>query len=206
MAREWKAVTDSEFEKQFLNLKGDRPEDPFAADAVFYDEQGCRIVVEFKNGCLFAFPAKLAQGLSSASTSELREGRVITGGETLRWDRLDVDLSVEGLLRFLFGSDAWMKHLGRAGGQSTSKAKAAAARTNGLKGGRPRKQSNGTADSTATTRERKALGHTTAAGPLRAKRPIAKKPSKRATSSAPPRKPRARASEKSRGKGGTSSA
>jgi hypothetical protein len=39
----------------------------------------------------------------------------------------------------VFGTEAWMRELGRAGGRSTSDAKAAAARENGRRGGRPRK-------------------------------------------------------------------
>ena len=41
--------------------------------------------------------------------------------------------------RALFGTKAWMSELARRGGRITSPAKAAAARANGAKGGRPRK-------------------------------------------------------------------
>jgi hypothetical protein len=48
-----------------------------------------------------------------------------------------VDLSIPGLLAGLFGTKAYMA---RRAGQAKSPAKAAAARENGRKGGRPRKQ------------------------------------------------------------------
>jgi hypothetical protein len=47
---------------------------------------------------------------------------------------------VPALVSGLFGTRAWMtRELARVAGQSVSPAKAAAARTNGAKGGRPRK-------------------------------------------------------------------
>lgn len=49
---------------------------------------------------------------------------------------IDAALSVPGLLVGLPGTSAYMA---RRAGQATSPAKAAAARTNGAKGGRPRK-------------------------------------------------------------------
>lgn len=48
-----------------------------------------------------------------------------------------MDLSVPGLMAGLFGTKAYMA---RRAGQATSAAKAAAARKNGRKGGRPRRQ------------------------------------------------------------------
>ena len=63
----------------------------------------------------------------------------------LRWDALDVDLSVAGLASGVFGGEAWMRELemegarkmGRRGGQARGGAKARAARVNGARGGRP---------------------------------------------------------------------
>ena len=139
MARDWSPASERELERQFLELSQGEA-GAVEAEAVAYDAGVNRVVVSFGNGCQFAFPPALAQGLGSASTAELPTGRVLPGGETLRWDSLDVDLSVRGLLKFVFGSREWMRELGRAGGRSTSAAKTRAARRNGLKGGRPRMQ------------------------------------------------------------------
>ena len=54
------------------------------------------------------------------------------------WPLLDVDHYVSGLLNHVFGTSRWMAELGRRGGSVSSTAKAAAARINGKKGGRPR--------------------------------------------------------------------
>ena len=61
---------------------------------------------------------------------------ILGAGHGLHWGSLDADLSVPGLLSGLLGTKAYMA--GQAG-RVTSPAKAAAARTNGTKGGRPRK-------------------------------------------------------------------
>lgn len=58
-------------------------------------------------------------------------------GYGLHWESLDVDFTVPGLLAGMFGTQSWMA---RQGGQARSDAKAAAARANGRKGGRPKKQ------------------------------------------------------------------
>ena len=61
-------------------------------------------------------------------------------GFNLHWPALDVDLYVPALVSGIFGTRAWMtSELARLAGKATSPAKAAAARSNGAKGGRPRK-------------------------------------------------------------------
>lgn len=107
------------------------------AETVRYDRRNSRIIVELTNGCTFAFPPRLAQGLEAASDEELDAVEILGAGYGLHWEALDVDLSVPGLLAGLFGTKA---HMARQAGRTKSPAKAAAARANGLKGGRPRKQ------------------------------------------------------------------
>jgi Protein of unknown function (DUF2442) len=110
------------------------------ARAAGYHRASGRIHVELTNGCSFAFPARLAQGLDAASDAELAEVEILGLGLGLHWERLDVDLSVPGLLAGMFGTKAFMDRQRAArAGAATSSAKAAAARRNGAKGGRPRK-------------------------------------------------------------------
>jgi hypothetical protein len=110
---------------------------PRAKSAVYNADSG-RIEIELTNGCLFAFPAALGQGLAGATADQLAAVEVLPGGSGLHWEALDADLGVAGLLAGVFGSKAWMRELGRAGGRVRSDAKAAASRENGRKGGRPR--------------------------------------------------------------------
>lgn len=91
------------------------------------------------DGCLFAFPPEGAQVLRGATPRQLAAVEVEGGGFALRWEELDADLTVSGLLAGRFGSKRWMSELGRAGGRARSEKKARAVRANGMKGGRPRR-------------------------------------------------------------------
>ena len=107
---------------------------------VQYDTATGRVDVELTNGCCFAFQARRAEGLSLATDAELAQVEVLGAGYGLHWDCLDVDLSVPGLLLGMFGTKSYMDRMRAAqAGKSASAAKSAAARINGLKGGRPRK-------------------------------------------------------------------
>ena len=105
-----------------------------------YDRKTGRVLVDLTNGCSFAFPARNAQGLERAGDADLAQVEVLGLGLALHWERLDVDLSVPGLLAGLFGTKSYMdRQRASRAGAATSAAKVAAARRNGAKGGRPRK-------------------------------------------------------------------
>jgi hypothetical protein len=116
-----------------------RAVEPRAAGAR-YDRRLRRIVVDLTNGCSFSFPPRLAEGLETGSASQLAAVEIVSDGYGLHWDALDADLSVPGLLAGILGTRAYMA---RQAGQTPSPAKAAAARANGAKGGRPRKAAGG---------------------------------------------------------------
>jgi len=106
------------------------------AVAARYDASTDRVVVELTNGCTFAFPPRLVQGLEQATTEDLTAVEILGAGYGLHWEALDIDLSIPGLLAGIFGTRAYMA---RQAGRASSSAKAAAARANGAKGGRPAK-------------------------------------------------------------------
>jgi hypothetical protein len=110
------------------------------ASAAHYDQATGRVVVDLVNGCTFAFPAQLVQDLNGASHDALAAVVVDGLGFNLHWPALDADLYVPALVSGVFGTRSWMtRELARVAGQTRSPAKAAAARSNGAKGGRPRK-------------------------------------------------------------------
>ncbi len=109
------------------------------AKTVRYDSKSGRIVVDLANGCIFAFPARRVQGLENADTADIAAVELAGAGFALHWPGPDVDISLSGLMNGVFGAKSWMRELARRAGQSRSPAKAAAARENGQKGGRPRK-------------------------------------------------------------------
>ena len=112
---------------------------PRAASAR-YDRADGRVLVDLVNGCTYAFPAQRVQNLRGASEEALSGVEVDGLGFNLHWPALDADLYVPALVAGIFGTRDWMtRELARVAGQRTSAAKAAAARSNGAKGGRPRK-------------------------------------------------------------------
>ena len=109
------------------------------ARAASYSARNGRLTVELTNGCTFIVPARQLQGLGDASDADLAKVEVAGIGYGLHWPTLDADFTVPGLLMGVFGSDLWMaREMARRAGATTSPAKAAAARRNGRKGGRPR--------------------------------------------------------------------
>jgi hypothetical protein len=110
MANE-RAMTDAEILAQIpaaeaRAAEADRSE-PRARSAR-YDRRTGRVVVELTNGCGFTFPARYGQGLQDATPEDLARVSVDAGGAALRWEALDVDLGVVGLLAGVFGGCAWM--------------------------------------------------------------------------------------------------
>ncbi|MGQ0558579.1 MAG: DUF2442 domain-containing protein [Sphingosinicella sp.] len=105
-----------------------------------YDRRHSRLQLELANGCSATFPVALVEGLADAEPADLAEIELSPTGLGLHWPRLDVDLSVPGLMAGLFGTRRWMDRQRAArAGSGRSAAKAAAARRNGARGGRPRK-------------------------------------------------------------------
>lgn len=107
--------------------------------AARYDRKAGRIIVDLASGATFAFPPGLGQGLEAATPDQLAKVEIAGAGFGLHWEALDVDLSVPALMAGSFGTKTWMPELARRAGSVTSPAKAAAARVNGAKGGRPKK-------------------------------------------------------------------
>ena len=138
----WVPLTDEELRAEIREARkqtriADETE-PRAKNARYNRRTG-RIEIELKDGCLFAFPTEIAQGLRGASPEQLAAVEVEGNGYALHWEELDADFTVAGLVAGRFGTKRWMSELGRRGGSARSEAKARASRENGKKGGRPRK-------------------------------------------------------------------
>ena len=128
-------LTNAEIDVAIERSRVVRASEPRAVTAR-YDGDADRVTVEIENGCVFAFPPGLVQDLSGATRDQLAQVEVIGNGYGLYWQALDADIAVPSLMAGIFGTQAWMA---RRAGQATSPAKAAAARSNGALGGRPRK-------------------------------------------------------------------
>ena len=110
------------------------------ARSVSFDARTRRLRVELKSGLGLLVPVDRVEGLAGLPASAIRAVRIVGQGYAMHWPALDLDVSVPALVAGCFGSRAWMAALARAGGKSTSAAKAEAARRNGRKGGRPRRE------------------------------------------------------------------
>jgi hypothetical protein len=132
-------LTDAQLKKAEAKGRQMLASEPRAV-AARYDRTTGRVVVDLVNGCAYAFPTQLVQDLQGAAATDLAQVDVDGVGFNLHWPTLDVDLYVPALVSGIFGTRAWMaRELARTAGRATSPAKAAAARVNGARGGRPRK-------------------------------------------------------------------
>ena len=107
------------------------------AISVKYDAQSKRVVMETTTGHLFGFPVAAIPSLRDARAEDLRQVELTPSGSGLHWDNLDVDLDVPALILSVLGRQERVRELARAAGSVTSEKKAAAAKANGAKGGRP---------------------------------------------------------------------
>ncbi|MGP6192433.1 MAG: DUF2442 domain-containing protein [Vulcanimicrobiaceae bacterium] len=111
---------------------------PAALASVELDELNRALRLQFRNRTELIVPIDIVSELKGVPLSKLRDVMVSPLGDGLISDEADVAIYVPGLLRDLF-ADAFAGALGKRGGRARTAAKAAAARKNGTKGGRPRK-------------------------------------------------------------------
>jgi hypothetical protein len=133
------SISEEAFESANARAKERLARTPHAL-AARYDRRSERVVVELSSGLHISFSPQDAQGLEAAAPKELSTIVISPSGLGLHFPALDADLYLPSLLEGFLGSRRWMAaSMGRAGGRTTSEAKAAAARANGQRGGRPKK-------------------------------------------------------------------
>jgi hypothetical protein len=131
---------DQEIERANKRAKNRLARDPRAL-AAHFDRKRRQIVVKLSTGYELGFAPERTQGLHQATAAELAAIEITPSGYGLHFPKLDVDLWLPALMKGVFGSEAWMAaQLGGRGGKARTPAKAAAARANGVLGGRPRKR------------------------------------------------------------------
>lgn len=113
------------------------------ATAAWYDGTSRRVVMELGTGYRVGIPLARLKEIAGAAPKELASIEILGGGNILHWERLDADYSVPALVLELVGPALLAREAARAAGQATSPRKAAAARRNGRKGGRPKRSNRG---------------------------------------------------------------
>lgn len=125
-----------------------------------FDIDNHLIKIKLNNGLEISLPPKFCQEIAELDDHNLTLIEVGPGGDSILWDEAGMGIEITSILAGRFGSRKWMNHMhekygiplglwpdseavrsewGRIGGSITSKAKTAAVRQNGTKGGRPRK-------------------------------------------------------------------
>jgi hypothetical protein len=114
-------------------------QDPSAVTAARYIRRRDALELEFAGGGTMTIPLEAISELDGAPLSILNAVTVSPAGDALAWRALDVDIYIPGLVEQVFGTRMFAAANGQRGGRRTSRAKSAAAKANGAKGGRPRK-------------------------------------------------------------------
>lgn len=110
------------------------------ATSARYDRATRRVVMELVNGYSVGVPLQNLPQIAGAPVAHLQQAEVIGAGSILHWEVLDADYSVPALIIDALGRSFAVSELARVAGSAKSKAKARAAKLNGAKGGRPKKQ------------------------------------------------------------------
>ena len=113
--------------------------DPSAVTGARYVSRGDAIALEFSAGGTMTIPCELIPELEGWPLGVLASVTVSPAGDAASWRAADIDLYIPGLVERAFGERIFAASSGRRGGRRKSEAKAAAARMNGARGGRPRK-------------------------------------------------------------------
>lgn len=132
------STSDPEIDEAITRAKA-QDRDTIRVTKVAYRLSGDLVVMVLASGIQLGIPRLMLQGLEHATPDSLRKIEIERPGTGLHWPALGVDHYVPGLLAGIFGTRRWMAQLGKKGGDVRSPAKAAAAKRNGRKGGRPRK-------------------------------------------------------------------
>ena len=134
-AGKW-TLTEEEFQRQYAEATKRGKEalkTEIQAHSASYDRKTNRLILELKNGATLIVPCNLMQGLRDAAPKDIAAVELGLRGASVHWEKLDMDFTVGGLVRGIFGTKKWMAQLER------DRSKQKAVRTTGKNGSRQRK-------------------------------------------------------------------
>jgi hypothetical protein len=133
-------TSGAEIDRAIERAKSSRDE-PLLSEVEYRPGSGLDLLIlKLTDGRRHVIPREDLQGLESATKEQIERTEILGGGTGIHWPALDLDFYVPALLRGVYGNRQWMAKIGRSGGSAKSAAKKRAARANGLKGGRPRRE------------------------------------------------------------------
>lgn len=102
-------TTDAEIDAALEQARLE-PEPPTVVSARYHSSMDLIIIV-LKSGRRLIIPREEIQGLATARRSDVSEIEIENLGTALTWPRLDLDFSIEGLLKGITGNRRWMQEL-----------------------------------------------------------------------------------------------
>ncbi len=139
MAKHKVVTTDAQIDRA-IAAASDLSNEPRVREVEYRPSSGLDLLIlKLSDGHRLLIPREDLEGLQAATREQIGNVEILGDGTGLHWPSLDLDYYVPNLLRGIYGTKRWMAQIGRSGGAATSRAKKRASRTNGLKGGRPRK-------------------------------------------------------------------
>jgi hypothetical protein len=101
-----------------------------------YDFVHDSVEISFRSGASISIPRRIIPAFANDRPTG---GVTLLDGETLECEAQDIQIFIPGLIEEIFGPRVFAAAAGRRAGMKKSETKAEAARINGRKGGRPRK-------------------------------------------------------------------
>src|ERR1039458_112093 len=139
MAKHNVVTSDAEIDRFLRDMESPSAAPEASEVRVIWRAGASFVQVKMDNEAIHVFPVARLEGLGSATPEQLGNVELNEARDGIFFPDLDLDFYVPSLILGVYGTKAWMAVLGRQGGRSRSDAKVSAARRNGLKGGRPRK-------------------------------------------------------------------
>jgi hypothetical protein len=138
-----KDYTEAEMEAFYKAGEEARRATPHAV-AVSYNSAAQIYTLSMLAGGVLSFTVSQVPEIAGATPEQLANVELWPSGGSIRWPQLDMDISITGLVMDIVAGEGWRAAyrsilLQEARATKTPK-RAAAARENGLKGGRPRKR------------------------------------------------------------------
>ena len=132
----YQPIPDADIDRVRLETQTRDKVEPRILSATFDPASG-NLVVVFRDGQSLSSPARKLRGLGEGTDQQLADLYPEEDGAALYWGELDVQFSTIALIEDIFGIKT-AHGMGVKGGTVSTPGKAAAARVNGAKGGRPR--------------------------------------------------------------------
>jgi hypothetical protein len=130
--------TDADIERALERAK-QHDNDPLAR-TVRYVSDLKLLIIGLNNGQRVILPLEDVPELKVLTKKQFDNWELLGRGTAINFPDIDVALPIDGILEGVYGRRRWMAKVGSKGGQAKTEAKKTAARVNGAKGGRPKKE------------------------------------------------------------------